>query len=126
MENKAKLIGIAPLLVVEDVVKTAEYYCEILGFSLIGYFLEPPVYAMFQRDDFQIHFAKSNSSDIKTNEQYRKATTDLIIWVPEIDLFFEEIKSKNAIIVEGIVKRVYGNREFIIQDCNGFKILVCD
>ncbi len=126
MDNKANLIGIAPLLVVNDVVKTAEYYRDVLGFEIIGYFPDPPLYAMVKRDNFQIHFAKSDGGGIKTNEAFRKAISDFIIWVPEIDRFYEELVSRNADIVEGIVQRVYGNREFVVRDCNGFKILVCD
>ena len=126
MHPRPKLIGIAPQLVVTDIVKTAEYYRDILGFRIIDYFLDPPVYAMVERDGIQIHFAKSDSGSINANEDLRKETTDFIIWVPEIDLFFQELKSRHADIVEGIVKRVYGSREFIIRDCNGYKILVGD
>ena len=126
MNKRAKLIGIAPQLVVEDVVKTAEYYRDVLGFSIINYSHDPPVYAMVQRDGFQIHFGKSESGAVNVNENYRTGTTDLIIWVPDIDDFFEELTSRKADIVEGIIKRVYGSREFTIRDCNGYKITVGD
>ena len=126
MIHPARLIGIAPQLVVPDVVQTAEYYRDVLGFSILDYFLDPPVYAMVQRDGFQIHFGKADGETIKTNEQVRKIGTDFIIWVPEIDQFYEELKSRNADIVDGIVTRVYGSREFVIRDCNGFRITVGD
>jgi catechol 2,3-dioxygenase-like lactoylglutathione lyase family enzyme len=42
--KKAKLLAIAPQLVVRDVVKTSEYYRDVLGFRIINYFLDPPVY----------------------------------------------------------------------------------
>ena len=126
MDQKAQIIGIAPQLIVPDVVKTAEYYRDILGFNIIGYFLDPPVYAMVERDGFQIHFGKSDSEDFKTNASFRKINSDFIIWVPEIDKFYEEVTAKNAEIVEGIVTRIYGSREFVIKDCNGFKITVGD
>ncbi|MEE1945183.1 VOC family protein [Pedobacter sp. KR3-3] len=61
--KKARLIGIAPQLVVNDVVKTAAYYGDVLGFNLIGYFLDPPVYAMVERDGFQLHFAKADDTN---------------------------------------------------------------
>jgi catechol 2,3-dioxygenase-like lactoylglutathione lyase family enzyme len=124
--ERAKLIGIAPQLVVNDVVKTAEYYQEILGFHLINYALDPPVYAMVQRDGFQVHFAKADSNTLNITTQARKIGHDFIIWVPEIDAFFEELKAKGANIIEGIVKRSYGSREFVIEDCDGHTILVGD
>ncbi len=126
MDDRPKMIGIAPQIVVPDVTKTAEYYRDILGFRIIGYFLDPPVYAMVERDGLQIHFAKSDSSEINVNENVRKGSTDFVIWVPEIDAFFDELKSQGADIVEGIVKRVYGSREFLVRDCNGYKILFAD
>lgn len=126
MNKTAKLIGIAPQLVVKDVVKTAEYYRDVLGFKILNYFLDPPVYAMVRRDDCEIHFGKADADLIKTNSEFRKIGSDVYIWVPEIDTFFEEVKSKDAEIVEGIVKRIYGSREFVVRDCNGFHITFGD
>ncbi len=126
MSEKAKLYGIAPQLIVPDVVKTANFYKDVLGFNIIGYFMDPPVYAMVERDGFQIHFGKADTENFKTNNDFRKGNTDFIIWVPEIDQFFEEVKAKNAVIIEGIVKRIYGSREFVIKDCNGFRITIGD
>ncbi len=122
--QKPTAIGIAPQLLVPDVVKTAEYYRDVLGFGIIGYAAEPPVYAMVQRDGMQIHFAKAES--FTTNEHYRKSTTDFILWVPEIDAFYEELKASGADIVQEIMLRPYGSREFIVRDCNGYKILIGD
>ena len=124
--DKAKLIGIAPQLVVHDVKRTAEYYKDILGFTIIGLVADPPVYAMVERDGIQIHFAKSDTQKIKVNKNYRSISHDFVIWVPEIDNFFQELKSRNAKIIEGIVKRIYGSREFVIEDCDGHIILIGD
>lgn len=125
--ERPKLIGIAPQLIVPDVVQTATYYRDIFGFNIIGYFMNPPVYAMVERDGFQIHFGKADNDDtIRKNSEYKKGCTDLVLWVPEIDAFFEELKSKNAIIFQKITTRVYGSREFIVKDCNGFLITIGD
>ena len=47
-------------------------------------------------------------------------------YILEIDRFYEEVTTSGAEIIEGIVKRGYGSREFIIRDCNGYKILIGD
>lgn len=120
----AKVTGVAPQLIVPDVVQTAEYYRDIFGFVIIGYALNPPVYAMVQRDGYQIHFAKGEN--FTPNENLRKETTDLILWVPEIDDFYNELKMNNADIIMEISQRPYGSREFIVRDCNGYKILIGD
>jgi hypothetical protein len=96
--------------------------------SIINYFMDPPMYGMVQRNGFQVHFAKADDINLALmhNEERRKGTTDLILWVPEIDLFFNELQSSGAEIIEGIVHRNYGSREFVIKDCNGYKILIGD
>lgn len=124
--EKAKLIGIAPQLLVRNVKATAEFYRDVLGFTIIGLVSNPPVYSMVQRDGYQVHFAKSDAENIKANKDYHSANHDFIIWVPEIDSFFYELKAKNATIIEGIVKRAYGSREFVIEDCDGHRILIGD
>lgn len=124
--SHAKIIGIAAQLVVTDVQRTAAYYRDILGFRIIKLVGDPPVYAMTERDGFQVHFAKSDTAQIKTNKDFRAIANDLILWVPEIDLFFDELISRKANIIEGIIKRNYGSREFIIEDCDGHRILIGD
>ncbi len=123
--EKAKLIGIAPQLVVSDVVKTAEFYRDVLGFTILSYFSEPPVYAMVGRDGFEVHFGRSDGGAVQTNAAARKHSPDFVIWVPEIEKFYEEVSSRNADIAQGIVQRSYG-REFIIRDCDGHQIMVVD
>lgn len=118
-----------PQLVVRDVVKTAEYYRDMLGFTILGYFLDPPVYAMVAKDEAEIHFGKADGDEIKTNESLRRGLgTDLYIIVSDIDALFEELKGRHADFTEEreIVTRVYGSREFSILDCNGFKITFGD
>lgn len=124
--DKAPFFGTAPVLVVTDVRKTAEYYRDILGFTIIGLVGDLPVYGMVGRDGFQVHFAKSDSQAIPINKAYRSISPDFIIWVPEIDQFFEELTTRNATILEGIVQRPYGSREFLIEDCDGHRILIGD
>jgi len=81
--------------------------------------------AMVQRDGFQIHFGKSDAGLTHNNNSVRYGMPDFIIWVPEIEAFYDEVRANNAEIIQGIVQRVYG-REFIISDCDGHRILVCD
>ncbi len=116
--------GVTTQLVVKDVVKTAVYYRDFLGFEIIDYFLDPPVYAMVQRDGIQIHFGKGDSEKVQTsNVELRKAGFDIYLWVSEIKSLFNELKEKKVNIIETLTQRVYGNVEFSILDCNGFKIV---
>lgn len=119
-----KLLKIAPQLVVPDVVKTAEFYRDELGFTILGYFAEPPVYAMVARDDVEIHFGKGDTDQVQHNEAVRKGLgSDVYIWVSDIDELFRELSGRNVDIVEGPVKRVYECTEVTVRDINGFQIV---
>jgi len=113
--------------IVPDVVKTAEYYRDVLGFSILGYFLDPPVYAMVRRDEVEIHFGKSDAGDIHTNQSLRKGLgTDVYIIVSDIEALHDALAAAGANIVQPLVKRVYGSIEFEILDCDGHKITFGD
>jgi catechol 2,3-dioxygenase-like lactoylglutathione lyase family enzyme len=97
-----KLLKVAPQLVVPDVVRTAEYYRDELGFTILGYFAEPPVYAMVARDDVEIHFGKGDTDTVQVNEAVRRGLgSDVYIWVDDIDELFREFSARNVEIVEG-------------------------
>lgn len=124
MKTKSKILGGAPQWVVSDVVKTAEYYRDVLGFRIIDFFRDPPVYAMVERSGVQLHFGKADGKQVqKSNVPLREVGFDFYCWVTDVTSVFEELNSKGVEIVEPLVTRVYGNREFAIRDCNGFKIV---
>jgi predicted enzyme related to lactoylglutathione lyase len=123
MLKQAKILGVAPQLVVHDVVKTAEYYRDVLGFTILGFFHDSPVYSMVSRDGIEIHFGKADGDVLNLVQHVRKDGVDVIMWVDDIDALLDELKSKQANVGEGIIQRSYG-REFIITDCNGYTVAV--
>jgi hypothetical protein len=72
VNSTLKLKKLAPQFVVRDVVKTAEYYRDQLGFTILGYFKDPPVYAMVARDEVEIHFGKADTEKIQMTEDVRR------------------------------------------------------
>ncbi|MFP9113311.1 VOC family protein [Flavobacterium sp. RHBU_3] len=124
MTKTPNVIGSAPILAVTDVQETVNYYIEKLGFELIATLLQPPVYGMVQRNGFQVHFGKT---EVHTpNSKHRNDLPDFILWIPEIDAFYNEIKQRGATIITEIALRPYGSREFTIEDNNGYRILIDD
>ena len=121
----AKLRKAAPTFVVPDVVKTAEYYRDVLGFEIRGYFLDPPVFAMVARDEVEIHLGKADKgAEMRSNQSIRKGLgTDAYIFVSDIQALHAEFLKQGADIVEGPVRRVYNCVEITIKDCNGFQLV---
>jgi len=124
MERTSKFTGLAPQFVVPDVVATAEYYRDKLGFEIRGYFLDPPVFAIVRRGAAEIHLGKADGEKIQTNEQVRRGLgTDAYIFVSDINALFEELTANGVEIVEGPIKRPYNCLEITIKDCNCFQLV---
>ena len=120
-----KLTAICPQFVVPDVVKAAEYYRDVLGFKILGYFAEPPVFAMVARDRAEIHLGKIDEGATPSpNEARRRGLgTDAYIWVTDLDALFLELKARGAKIIDGPVVRVYQCYELTVEDLNGFQLV---
>ena len=122
MESRALLKSVAPQLVVEDVVATAEHYRDVLGFEINGYWAQPPVYAIVSRGGVEIHFGRSEQNGT-SNSAVRSGSFDLYIWVDDIERLCGELEAAGAIIVEGPVKRVYESTEVVVKDLNGYLLV---
>lgn len=120
--RNAELKCVAPQLVVEDVVATAEYYRDVFGFKILGYFADPPVYSMVSRDGVEIHFGKAEQTGT-SNSAVRSGSFDLYIWVNDVHAVFEELSAAGADIVEGPVKRIYESTEVVVKDTNGYVLV---
>lgn len=121
---KAVLKCIAPQFVVADVVATSEYYRDVLGFEILGFFADPPVYAMVARDGVEIHFGKAGGPSAGVPDlPSRRLGSDAYIWVDDIFTLFDELTGSGANIIEGPVKRTYESTEVVMRDCNGFTLV---
>lgn len=107
------------ILPVADVAATANYYRDQLGFSISFLWEDPPSYAVVNRDDaVGLHFAKSDHP-IKVDDQAR-----LYIFVHDVDQVYEEFQKAAVKIVEPINDTDYKMREFVIEDLNGYKLVI--
>jgi uncharacterized glyoxalase superfamily protein PhnB len=122
--SKARFQGINPHFVVQDVVVAAEYYRDVFGFKILGYFWDPPVFAMVGRDDVVIQFGRiDRGQTVAPNRVRRDEALDAYIWVDDVDALYAELKGKGAKIVEEPKQRVWDCYEFTIEDAFGFRLV---
>jgi len=115
--------SIAPSFVVSDVVATAEYYRDVLGFAILGFFADPPVFAMVARGGVEIHFGKADAEPQRSNLEFREISSDAYIWVDDVEALFDELTASGADIIEGPTLRIYNCVEMEVRDCNDFKLV---
>ena len=125
--KRAEFKKLATQFVVEDVVATAEYYRDILGFEILGFFADPPVYAMVSRGGVEMHFGKADGRPLDgSGNRFRRVGFDAYIWVDDIQALFEELTATGADVTEGPIKRIYQSTEVTIKDINGFTLVFGD
>ena len=109
--NPRQFIQGAPVLHVPDVVGTAAFYRDLLGFT---WDFGDDTYAVVWRDNSAIHFVKDKTSP---------SGIHLFQWVKDVDAYYDEIVGRGASIPKGPTNQPYGIREFGLSDVNGVSVV---
>jgi predicted enzyme related to lactoylglutathione lyase len=116
---------IAPVLIVDNVQSTADFYRDKLGFEYERIWGEPPCFCMVKRSGVILMLKepplKGNmrpNHSIDPNEE----TWDAYLWIDDADALYEEYKLKGVNITREICDQEYGCRDFEIEDCNGYRL----
>jgi predicted enzyme related to lactoylglutathione lyase len=120
--TKNKLKAISPCFLVDDVVKSAEYYRDVLGFHFHRYWGEPPCFVILLREGIEISLSNPGASGLArpNRKAHRDAPWDAYVWVGDVAVLREELQSKGAKIIRGPKDMPYQMREIEIEDCNGY------
>ena len=121
--KERQFLGIAPYFFVKDVQKSVAYYRDVLGFSCNKIWGEPPCFAMPNRDGLIIMLSQPEAGCGEIRPNGASDAWDAYIWVVDADVLFDEFKSKGVIVhYEPKDQLYYGNREFAIEDPDGYVI----
>jgi catechol 2,3-dioxygenase-like lactoylglutathione lyase family enzyme len=119
---EAKLDAIAPVFLVDDVRRAAEFYRDRLGSSLTEYFGEPPVFTIVRRDAVRI--ASRLVGDVRrgSNRARNTESFDAYIWVSDIGALYKQFLTDQAPVSGPPELREYGIREIWIRDLDGYVV----
>lgn len=112
-----RFLGASPQFRVTDLVRTAEHYRDVLGFSVDGYFGDPPIFTEATRDAATIQLGLAPDAAQATRPA-GGAGLNAYVWVDDVDRLALEYRASGARIVEGPVDRSYLCRELVVKDCN--------
>lgn len=120
--KKAKLHASAPVLLVKDVVASARYYRDQLGFEHQHFWGEPPNFAIIRRDQLSLMLAKAETGKIVPHWRIVEKTCNVYFWVDDALALHQEFVGRGVNIDYGPCVQPYQVREFGIQDPNGYDI----
>lgn len=116
---------VAPYFIVDDVVATANYYRDKLGFSYDRFWNEPPSFCMVHRSGVTLMLAQLEKSGVMRPNRLvdpEANAWDAYIWIDDADTLNAELKSKGVKIARDICNQSYGCRDFDVEDCNGYRL----
>ncbi len=118
--------SVAPVLLVADVIETAEYYRDVLGFRFDQIYGDPPSFVIVERDSARLMFRQPRDGA----PQPANATItpnfpgDVFIWVDDVEALAAELGGRKAEILGGPTDRpIWNGRELEVRDCNGRSLL---
>jgi len=117
--------SVAPYFIVDDVVATANFYRDKLGFDYKRFWGEPPCFCMVSRGGVTImlsQFAKPGAMRPNRLVDPNGEAWDAYVWVENADGLCSEFKSKGVKIAREVCVQPYGNRDFDVEDCNGYRL----
>ncbi len=118
-----KIIGSAPILLVADVVKSADYYRDKLGFSYERFWGEPPCFCMPRRDRHTVMLSQvDDPKHIIPHYKVVPKMWNIYFWVDDVEAIFVEMKERGATIDYELCVQEYGVKEFGVQDLDGYDI----
>ena len=111
-----------PILAAEDVKATAEYYRDVLGFTIEFFYGTPPVHASISCAEWTAEGARIQITHNPALPSMSRALSIYIFAGPDIETRYQLYRSRGVEIVSPLALQPWGLLEFEIRDCNGYVI----
>jgi lactoylglutathione lyase len=111
----------SPSFLVRDVLLTARWYRDALGFQFSTWG-EPPDFAIAFRDQCEIFLRQPKGRTFAPlpNRKIEPTSIDAFIRIDDVDAFAEELKKRGTKITTEPVTRFYKYRELEVADPDGY------
>ena len=120
MPSSNQILRAIPVVSTDDIQKSLSYYIDMLGFSLDFKHGDPVVYAGVKSGSVEIYFTYEPLLAKIIKEQ--NVNPEIFIWIPDAIRLFKEHVDKGAEIYEPISDRLWGTRQYVIREINGYHL----
>ena len=109
---------IAPQFFTLDIPATLAYYQNKLGFTCVGTWQDPPIYAIVERDQHAIHF-RCAAPPTPNPDKYADELLDAYLVIENADTLYAEYSSRGVEFTRPLDNTPWNTREFVVKDCDG-------
>jgi hypothetical protein len=116
--RSARLIGIAPQFLVDDLNISLPYYRDKLGFGID--FCYESFYAGVSRDGCTIHLKCAPKALGDRAHRKQREHLDAYLSVTGVATLYEELRSRGALIIKSLEARPWSCIDFYVEDLDGY------
>jgi len=106
-----------PVIATADVSSTVRYFEQTLGFQQQWTWGDPPVYAGVKAGSAILYI--THDPDTAAAIKERRLAPDVFLWV-------NQHRARNADIVEELTARPWGVRQYVVREPNGYHLKVAE
>lgn len=115
----------APHLFVSDVIRSVDWFVDVLGFDRPTLWGDPPEFAMPKRDGFIVMLQQC--PEVAVAPHGAADCWDAYFWIEDVDDYCAELRDRGAEIAEGPVDRPhYGMRELTVRSPDGHLLVFAE
>jgi uncharacterized glyoxalase superfamily protein PhnB len=113
----ARVTGLAPQFLVDDLDRAIAYYRDRLGFTLD--FVYDSFYASVSRDGFAIHLKEAPTLAGERAHRKQHEHLDAYIAVTGVRELYGELRQRGALVIQPLEEKPWGCLEFYVEDPHG-------
>ena len=118
-----RITASAPVLLVRDVVASANYFRDRLGFTYDRLWGDPADFCMVHRDGFTVMLSQAPPhARLVPHWQVVNQMWNVYFWVDDVDAVYRELRERGATIDYELGIKPYGVKEFGVQDLDDHNI----
>jgi uncharacterized glyoxalase superfamily protein PhnB len=102
-----------------DIIRTAEFYEQKLGFKAVPYLNAKDPHICLYRDSTELILTKTNGQKVISNRQLYGYGYDAYFITKNQENLLQEFIDASVKIVRPLEKTDYKNREFVMEDIDG-------
>jgi uncharacterized glyoxalase superfamily protein PhnB len=114
-----RLKDVIPILLVRDVQKSANFFCEKLGFEIDFLHGLPPFYGSVSRDGIRLHLRFVHEPFFAKAAALEESVLLASFQVANVQGLFEEFKARGVQFPQKLKKQAWGGTDFQVRDPDG-------
>jgi catechol 2,3-dioxygenase-like lactoylglutathione lyase family enzyme len=113
-----------PVIATDSVGNTVSWFERTLGFKQEWSWGDPPVYAGITSGEAELYITEDAALFTAIRDQPLRP--EIFLWVTDIDAVCAQHRARGADIIEELISRPWGVRQYVIREPNGYLLKIAE